>query len=595
MAKFSTFINDNECRIGDQIVGLRNGVNGRFAFPANGIKDIDGNWVLKWSTQGALSVNNIHFYNALTGDPVIIKPEGTDSSVSLEISSYNHGNLTLIAPGNGNINLNLSGSGDVNISPAAGEVIINSVLSMNGNIALNGNDITSTGNITLSPDTGLEIDLDSDNVWIGENLQHAGDIDNKISFGADIQDFITGGGSRIDLSNLGFRVGGSGARITSISDDTTMAADSSTLSVTQHAAKTYADSVGGGSVTLTSAGGTETLVNDGTGPTLATKGLSFGTEFNIGSSATAVAISLTIPIAIATGGTNNTVLGASGTLAQSDGSKISYTTATYPGTSGTSGTLLTSNGTNIVNTTATYPGTAGTSGTILRSNGTNIVNSTPTFPDTATTGKLLRANGTNWVESTATFEDTYSASTLLYSNGANTVTGLATANSAVLVTNSSGVPSLSSTMTNGQLIIGSTSGTPTAATLTAGTGVTITNGAGSITIAVNGATTWTEVTGTSQSMAVNNGYVANNASLVTCTLPTTAAIGDFVRVSGKGAGLFKIGQNASQVIRTGTTDTTTGTGGSLTATNRYDCLTLRCITANTDWVLESVKGAFTIV
>jgi hypothetical protein len=37
-------------------------------------------------------------------------------------------------------------------------------------------------------------------------------------------------------------------------------------------------------------------------------------------------------------------------------------------------------------------------------------------------------------------------------------------------------------MTNGQVIIGSTSGTPTAATLTAGTNVTITNGPGSITI-----------------------------------------------------------------------------------------------------------------
>ena len=40
--------------------------------------------------------------------------------------------------------------------------------------------------------------------------------------------------------------------------------------------------------------------------------------------------------------------------------------------------------------------------------------------------------------------------------------------------------------TNGQLLIGSTSANPVAATLTAGTGITVTNGAGSITIAASG-------------------------------------------------------------------------------------------------------------
>lgn len=32
-------------------------------------------------------------------------------------------------------------------------------------------------------------------------------------------------------------------------------------------------------------------------------------------------------------------------------------------------------------------------------------------------------------------------------------------------------------------------------------------------------------------MSVNNGYIANNASLVTLTLPTTAAVGDIVEVT----------------------------------------------------------------
>lgn len=85
---------------------------------------------------------------------------------------------------------------------------------------------------------------------------------------------------------------------------------------------------------------------------------------------------------------------------------------------------------------------------------------------TATAGQIIRS-GSNaaptW--STATFASTYSASNLLYSNGANTVTGLATGNSSVLVTNSSGVPSISTTLPQG-LSIGSAALSGTAAALT---------------------------------------------------------------------------------------------------------------------------------
>lgn len=70
-------------------------------------------------------------------------------------------------------------------------------------------------------------------------------------------------------------------------------------------------------------------------------------------------------------------------------------------------------------------------------------------------------------------------------------TGMATflalnpTDSATVVTSSSGVISWAA-MTNGQLIIGNTGGTPTAATLTAGSNITITNAGGSITIASSG-------------------------------------------------------------------------------------------------------------
>lgn len=106
---------------------------------------------------------------------------------------------------------------------------------------------------------------------------------------------------------------------------------------------------------------------------------------------------------------------------------------------------------------------------------------------------------------------------------------------------------------------------------------------------------WTEVTGTSQAAAVNNGYIANNAALVTVTLPTTAAVGSIVRVAGKGAGGWLIAQNASELIRFGSSTTTTGTGGSLASVNRYDAAELVCIAADTEWAVISSIGNITIV
>ena len=133
------------------------------------------------------------------------------------------------------------------------------------------------------------------------------------------------------------------------------------------------------------------------------------------------------------------------------------------------------------------------------------------------------------------------------------------------------------------------------ATITAGTGILITPTANTITIATTNGISWVEITGTTQNMAVDTGYIANNAALVTLTLPSVALVGDRVRVAGKGAGLWRIAQNALQVIHFGATDSTIGIGGSVTAILRYDCVELLCITANTDWVVLSSVGNLTVV
>lgn len=242
----------------------------------------------------------------------------------------------------------------------------------------------------------------------------------------------------------------------------------------------------------------------------------------------------------------------------------------------------------------------GSTGQILQSGGASSLPtySTATYPSVATSsGTILRANGTNWIASTSTFSDTYSASNLLYSNGANTVTGLATGNSASLVTNSSGVPAWSASMTNGQVIIGSTGGTPSPATLSAGTGIAITNASNSITIAVTGSgMSWTEVTGTSQTMSADNGYIASNAGLVTLTLPTTAALGTAISVCWKGAGGWSIAQNSGQSIRIGTSVSTVGVGGSVSSSAAGNSINLLCTTANTVWTaLGAPQGNLTVV
>lgn len=154
------------------------------------------------------------------------------------------------------------------------------------------------------------------------------------------------------------------------------------------------------------------------------------------------------------------------------------------------------------------------------------------------------------------------------------------------------------TLTNGQLLIGFTGQDPVPASLIAGTNISITNGSGTITINATGpgSFSWSEVIGTSQAMAVNTGYISSNAALVTLTLPVTSVVGDTLKVVGKGVGGWLIAQNTGQTIHFGTSDTTTGVGGSLASTNQRDSISLVCTTDNTDWtVSDGPEGNITVV
>ena len=105
-----------------------------------------------------------------------------------------------------------------------------------------------------------------------------------------------------------------------------------------------------------------------------------------------------------------------------------------------------------------------------------------------------------------------------------------------------------------------------------------------------GTAKYTVVTGTTQAAAVGSHYIANNASLVTVTLPVTSAVGSTISVVGLGAGGWRVAQNANQLIHQSGTATTTGTGGHIDSGNRYDAVTLVCTVADTEWNIIASQG-----
>jgi hypothetical protein len=259
------------------------------------------------------------------------------------------------------------------------------------------------------------------------------------------------------------------------------------------ATKTYIDTHGGDSVTLTSAGvavGTTSLVNDGTGPALAIKGVVGSTNIAVTTNTTDTTVAITGTIPIANGGTNNTSLGASGALAQSDGTKINYTTATYPSTA-------------------------------------------------TSAGKFLRADGTNWAASTATLANTYNQYDMLYASAANTVTGLAKASNSALTSNLASVPAWTE-LGNFQFLGGSLDGPkPFLITVANGLSVSYNSGStpGTVTVELevpvsiaNGGTNTTSAIGASGTLAQSDG---TKYTFTTATYPSTAGTsGTILRSNG---------------------------------------------------------------
>ena len=161
----------------------------------------------------------------------------------------------------------------------------------------------------------------------------------------------------------------------------------------------------------------------------------------------------------------------------------------------------------------------------------------------------------------------------------------------VLVGNGTSAINVLAPATNGQLLIGSTGNAPVVAALTAGTGIDISNGAGTITISSTDAGITWQASDTA-TMAVNNGYIAIGAGLVTLTLPAVAPVGSVFQVVGQSTGGFVIQAAAGQIINFG--DDPTSTAGSIASTNRYDSLSIVCTVANTTFNVFASQGNLTV-
>lgn len=117
--------------------------------------------------------------------------------------------------------------------------------------------------------------------------------------------------------------------------------------------------------------------------------------------------------------------------------------------------------------------------------------------------------------------------------------------------------------------------------------VTVTGnpGTNTLTISVSGSgLTWNVVLAASDTMAVNNGYLTNNAGVVTLTLPATSTVGDYIAIIGMGNGGWSIAQGAGQSVRVGSSVSTIGAGGSVSSFEAHDSIELICSVANTTWV-----------
>ncbi len=163
--------------------------------------------------------------------------------------------------------------------------------------------------------------------------------------------------------------------------------------------------------------------------------------------------------------------------------------------------------------------------------------------------------------------------------------GVATATSVNKVTLTA--PATGSTLT---IADGKTLTQSNTLTYTGTDGSTVNFGAGGTVSYGGSGLSWTDANSTPISAAVNTGYVVTNAGTVTINLPTTAALGDIIKVQGgvPGIGGWILAPQGGGNIRLGSVNATV----SVASANQYDSISVICIIpASGGAVTWSLEGA----
>jgi len=125
-----------------------------------------------------------------------------------------------------------------------------------------------------------------------------------------------------------------------------------------------------------------------------------------------------------------------------------------------------------------------------------------------------------------------------------------------------------------------------------GTGMNITGAGNTVTFnsTTSGGFTWVNVTGTTQTLVNSFAYLANNAGLVTFSLPATAAFGDVFIIAGYGVGGWTLDQAGGQSVVVGAQTSTVGVAGSISSSFRQDTVQIVCAVANTVFKVINLQG-----
>lgn len=231
--------------------------------------------------------------------------------------------------------------------------------------------------------------------------------------------------------------------------------------------------------------------------------ISFGTTGLTPNSATSGAVAVAGTLVLANGGTSAVLTASTGGIVYSGASAL-----------------------------AILAGTA-TAGQHLQSGATAAPTwTTATFPSTATgTGTFLRADGTNWAASTMTLPNTTTANQILYSSATSVIGQITTANTAALVTSSSGVPSFA-TGTAGQLMLVNAAGT---AVVFGSVNLGSSNSVGGILLVANGGTGAAGTAGKSLTIS-NTGTVAGgDAWVLAIAAGKTLTVSNSITLAGTDA------------------------------------------------------------